>query len=304
MKKFIIKITIISLTTLVLFSLLNVIFINSEYFRTAIINYSRFADIPNNIQIANTGSSHGSAGFEYSGFPEYTCQKLSISSQTFHYDLKMLQQFRDKFADGCHVIIPVSYLSFYKVNEDVQKKQGLRYYRILDPELIDDFNISDYIIYKLFPVLSADKELVTALKASFGMAPKKPESLDQYTPEQFAESQNYNRITYFNDYSYDPAQLEHLCELVEYALSENLKPVLVTVPVADVYASLVSEEIMNDFTDSVGYVIANYNVEHLDYGSHPDYESDYTLFRNSSHLNDEGANKFTNEIFTRLGLAD
>ncbi len=302
MKKFIYKIVLISSIVLIIFSAMNITYIYSDYFKSKIMNWTRFKNVPHELDIVNTGTSHGSAGLNYSQVQNYNCWKFSVSSQTFYYDLKILQQYKAHLKEGGYVIIPVSYLSFIKIDEDLKKKQGLRYYRILNPTHIDDFSLSNYILYKIFPILVSDKELVTALKSTYGAIPSQPKVLADYTKKQLLASQEYNKETYFNLYEFDPVQLEDLYELIEFTLEINMTPVLVTIPVADTYTELCTEEIINDFTSSMVLVKEKYNVEYYNYGSHPNYETNYELFKNSSHMNQIGAIKFTDELLTHLGI--
>lgn len=301
MKRFIIKIIIISLAVLIIFSAMNLAYINSDFFKTSMINWTRFKNVPGNLDIVNTGSSHAASGIDYSILDNYNSRSFAAAGQTFQYDLKLLEQFSENFNEGGTVIIPISYLSFSKIDEDRQKKQSLRYYRILELNYIDDFNLSDYMLYKVFPILTSDKELISAIKRYF--QPKtKNASMADLTEEEIAAALEKNKTAYFDIYEFDPNQVKILGSIVEFVQAKGMTPVLITIPVSDVYTMLCTDEIMNDFYTSIEYIENEHEIIYYDYGAHPDFADHYDLFTNTSHLNDEGALTFSKMMFTDLGL--
>lgn len=304
MKKFIYKIIIISLVVLLVFSAANILYINSDYFKLKIIDWTRFQNIPYDLDIISTGNSHGACALNYSEIENYNCWNFAAAGQTFFYDLQILRQFEEHINDGGQLIIPVTYLSFSKLDEIKQLKHDLRYYRVLKPKFIDDFTISDYLLYKVFPILTSDNELVTALKMELGAVTENPDSYADFTYEEKETSKQQNKIAFFNNYAFDQSQLDSLCDLIEFAINKNMTPVLVTVPVTDDYSELYTKDLTNDFLASIEFVREQYDIEYYDYGRSPDFSSDYALFSNSSHMNKTGALEFTDVFLTMLGLAD
>ena len=301
MKRFIVKIIVISLAVLIIFSVMNLVYINSDFFKTSMIDWTKFKDIPMGLDIVNTGSSHATKGINYSLLDGYNCRNLAAGGQTFEYDLKLLEQFSSNLEKGGLVIIPVSYLSFSKIDEGRDKKQSLRYYRILDREYINDFSISNYILYKVFPVLTSDKELVSAVKREFN-ADADSFKMSDYTEKELADALLKNKAAYFDIYEYDDRQLNRLCSLVEFALARDMRPILVTIPVSDVYTGICNDNIISDFYAGIDFVRDKYGVEYYDYGTDPDIVSNYELFKNTSHLSEDGSLLFSKKLFSDIGI--
>ena len=300
MKAFIIKIALISLAILILFSAANTAYINSDYFKSSFINWERFEDLPQEIDIVNTGSSHAASGINYSVLDGFNCRQFSAAGQTLEYDLKLLKQYSGNLKRGGIVIIPINHLSFTRLDEEMQLKHSLRYYRILEPGFIEGFNLSDYMLYKVFPILTSDNELFDAMK-------KKPinttsRTMADYTQTQIANAIARNKASYFDQYEYDPKCLDTLCEIIEFAYELDMRPVMVTIPVSDAYGQLSNETMINNFNKALEYVIEKYGVEYYGYAQDTDIASNYELFKNTNHLNKQGSLVFSEKLFMDLGL--
>lgn len=306
MKRFIIKIMLISLAVLVMFTLLNQVFINSDYFRTEYADWTRFNEVPDKIEIANTGTSHGAAGFDYSDTGGINGFNFALAGQTFDYDLQMLRQHIGNFDENAVLMIPVSYISFSDIGEERVRKQNTRYYRILEPKYILDFSISDYFLYKLFPVLTVDTEIIYIFRKPSVPASQRSEgrTFADYTPDEVRTAIENNKSQFFNIYSYDPDSLGNLCSLVEFALEKGLAPVLVTLPVTDAYAAACPAYIKEIFHDNIALVTQKYGIGHMDYGLSEEFSYDFSLFADSNHLNSTGARLFTGKILQQLGISD
>ena len=128
-----------------------------------------FNFIPHNIQLANTGSSHGQCAFSWDALAAergYETFNFALTSQSFLYDYSLINMHKDDFADGSILFIPVSYFSFNEEATDPADQEAIsvRYYRILSPQYNPDYSLYKDLVTVRFPVLSAGEEIFELFK--------------------------------------------------------------------------------------------------------------------------------------------
>lgn len=128
-----------------------------------------FNFIPHNIQLANTGSSHGQCAFSWDALANergYETFNFALTSQSFLYDYSLINMHKDDFADGSILFIPVSYFSFNEEATDPADQEAIsvRYYRILSPQYNPDYSLYKDLVTVRFPVLSAGEEIFELFK--------------------------------------------------------------------------------------------------------------------------------------------
>ena len=128
-----------------------------------------FNFIPENIQLANVGSSHGQCAFNWDALAQergYETFNFALTSQSFLYDYSLINMHKDDFADGSILFIPVSYFSFNEEATDPADQEAIsvRYYRILSPQYNPDYSLYKDLVTVRFPVLSAGEEIFELFK--------------------------------------------------------------------------------------------------------------------------------------------
>lgn len=116
--------------------------------------------------ITNVGSSHGDYGFDYSSLESsgWKCFNFGMPSQTYEYDLALLKQYSDHFAEGGIMFIPVSYFSFNDetVTDAEKEASEVRYYQVLSPENNPDYSWFKDLTTNRLPILTGySKNLTT-----------------------------------------------------------------------------------------------------------------------------------------------
>lgn len=130
---------------------------------------NKFNFVPEGIQIANMGSSHGEAAFNWdtlSNERNMKCFNFALTSQGYQYDYALLNMHKDDFAEGSIVFIPVSYFSFNTeaiTPEDIEAI-SVRYYRILSPQYNPDYSLYKDLVAIRFPILSAGDKIFDLFK--------------------------------------------------------------------------------------------------------------------------------------------
>ena len=128
-----------------------------------------FNFIPENIQLANVGSSHGQCAFNWDALAQergYETFNFALTSQSFLYDYSLINMHRDDFADGSLLFIPVSYFSFNEEATDPADQEAIsvRYYRLLSPKYNPDYSLYKDLVTVRFPILSAGDEIFELFK--------------------------------------------------------------------------------------------------------------------------------------------
>ena len=121
----------------------------------------------NEVEIANVGSSHGAYDFTYDELTEegFSCFNFGTASQTYQYDLALLEEYGEHLDEGCVLFIPVSYFSFNNetVNETEAQALSVKYYHCLSPKNIPDYDLYTDIVTTRLPILSAGEDLLKLL---------------------------------------------------------------------------------------------------------------------------------------------
>lgn len=267
------------------------------------------------VEIANVGSSHGAYDFTYDELTEegFSCFNFGSASQTYQYDLALLQEYGEHLDEGCVLFIPVSYFSFNNetVNETEAQALSVKYYHCLSPQNIPDYDLYTDIVTTRLPILSAGKDLLKllpefslSLKVLAAEEGSAPEGADGVTAESaetdesdialFAERAAARYDRHFNNKEdlFLPEREEQLLSLIDYCKKHELKPVLITTPFSSYYNNPVSEDFLDRFYGTVNRIASDTNVNYYDYSHDARFSENLTYFSDSDHLNAEGAAYF------------
>ena len=167
MKKFIVKSVLAVCITFCCLFYLDMMY--EQKVSTGMSEVNVFNFIPHNIQLANTGSSHGQCAFSWDALAAergYETFNFALTSQSFLYDYSLINMHKDDFADGSILFIPVSYFSFNEEATDPADQEAIsvRYYRILSPQYNPDYSLYKDLVTVRFPVLSAGEEIFELFK--------------------------------------------------------------------------------------------------------------------------------------------
>jgi hypothetical protein len=309
MKKFIVKFLL--LFTLILFSIgiINILYIKTNYWKESVINLTvKFKDIPDNIQIANVGSSHGVYDFDYSNVP-YLSFNFALNSQLFLYDFALLRQYINRFDKNAVLLIPISYFQITRRKTDFQDQRA-RYYRFLAKEYMDFYSIKEKILFTYIPVLSAGNTLMFIIKDQ----PITPEFM---TKSDLIEYCNKKHKQWTTDSEIDNvfeagekgfAYNQYLVsQIVEFCYENDIKPVLITTPITSILNNIYTDESPGFFETFYRFTRelqeAYPGLPYFDYSHDPRFENDFSLFRDGDHLNTAGAQKFTAIVISDLQVS-
>lgn len=257
------------------------------------------------IQLANIGSSHGAYDFNYTIITDrgYNCFNYANTSQTYNYDYALLKEYGYHMVPGSVLFIPVSYFSFNNEVVNASEAQALstRYYRVLSPENMPDYDLYVDIITHKLPILSAGKDISKLITKWFpGLSIIAHAAESEINVEEFASRarDRYGRHFDNKEEYFMPERIEELYDIIAYCREHEITPVLITTPFSSFYYDQVSAEFRIEFYALVDDIIADTGVNYYDYSYDERFRDNLELFSDSDHLNDDGARLFM-EILTK-----
>lgn len=267
-----------------------------------LVNYNYLGTEYKDIQIANVGSSHGAYNFDYTAYTEqgYSCFNFGNVSQSYNYDYAILKEYGNNIVPGSVLFIPVSYFSFNNevVNDKEKEALSIKYYRILSPENVPDYDpYVDLVTYRL-PILSAGKDITKLINKWFPSLPSL--SIIAYAAdndinvEEFAAKANSRYSRHFDNKEeyFLPERIRDLYDIIDYCREHDITPVLITTPFSSFYYDQISAEFLEQFHDTVNTVAHDTGVNYYDYSHDERFRDHLELFSDSDHLNGEGARCF------------
>ena len=167
MKSFIVKMVLVVCLTLCCLFYLDIMY--EQKTSDPIAEVNKFNFVPEGIQIANMGSSHGDAAFNWDSLTKernFKCFNFALASQPYKYDYALLNMHQNDLAEGGIVFIPVSYFSFNSeaVSPEDIEAISVRYYRILSPQFNPDYSLYKDLVAIRFPILSAGDKIFELFK--------------------------------------------------------------------------------------------------------------------------------------------
>lgn len=306
MKKFVVKFLAFLVLIICSIGILNFLYVNTNYWKMHYVDETvKFKNIPQHIQLANVGSSHGVNSFKYDNVP-YRSFNFALGGQRFLYDYAVLKQYIHYFEKNAVLLIPISYFQITTIKRNFKDQHG-RYYLFLENELMDSYSIPERILFSFIPVLTSGNTLRYIIK-----------DFTRQPPEHFMTEQELirNSKTRYEDwitgntYEYEAGEEgfihnKHIVsQIIELCYTNDIQPVLVTTPITSVLNNIYKEN-SPDFFDtfyrfSRELQEAYPSLLYLDYSHDPRFENDFSLFSNADHLNSIGAEKFTSIVIHEL----
>lgn len=295
MKKYLIKILIIGFPV-VLFLLIGELALrnipNDYSFKRSYLDENA-----QNLKTLVLGSSHFYRGVNPQ-LLEQPAFNAAMVSQSLDYDLKILENYETDFENLETLILPISYFSLFGSLETGVEFWRAPYYNIYygigNPKLGILNKKGSETLSKVFDFYYLDRKLIMADSLGWGPRNVKVKSEEL----QFSGLKAAERHTKEN-FNLPPFQLKNLRRIIQMANKNNWKVILITPPAYDSYVANLNEkqldltikhceEIEEDF-DNVFY----YNfLQDNSFSSCDFYDAD--------HLNQEGANKFSQMLNMKI----
>lgn len=257
------------------------------------------------IRVANLGSSHGAYDFVYDKITEQgtVCFNFGIVSQTYEYDYALLREYGHYMENGSVMFIPVSYFSFNNevINSVEAQALSVRYYRILSPENIPNYDPYTDIVTHKFPILSAGEDILL-LFPDLNAVLTAHAANDGIDVEEFIRKTQARYSRHFDnkDEYFLPERIENLYDIINYCRDHDITPVLITTPFSKYYNDLVSQVFLQEFYDTINKISYDTSVSYYDYSHDERFHDNLEYFDDSDHLNAEGAAYFMDILWDEV----
>lgn len=316
MKNFAVKSMLFITTAVLMILILNSLYKNTQFWKYHDLHIAKFSDVPQGIQLANLGSSHGLNGFDYTGVP-YKTFNFALSSQTLLLDYSVLRQYIDHFERDAVLLILVDYFEITQIKIDFSDIIA-HYYRFLDKEFIPGYSRYDSVRYNIVPVLSAGGNLVKiVLDLEYFETERTKNSLKTTDAAELADicPKRYRFLTALESgsgfatapdageegFAYNKALVS---KIIELCMEHHIRPALVSTPITSVLNTVYAENSPGFFDTFYRFfreLQEDYpSVPYFDYSHDPRFENNFSLFGDGDHLNGKGAEKFTGVVVSDL----
>ena len=297
MKKFFIKFLFLVVTLFVVIGGLNYFYTQTNYWKNGIIGeVIKFKNVPEHIQIANVGSSHGRNAFDYSHV-SYQSFNFAISGQRFLYDYAILKQYINRFDKNAVLIVPISYFQITRIKTNFSD-QRIKYYHFLNKRYMDFYSIQEKIL-TLFPVLTTRDPLKFIINENRSVA-----KLKTMTESELFEYcvNKHKSWTTDNDFEFEMGEegiaynKDLVSRMIEFCYANDIQPVLVSTPITSILNNVYNKKSPQFFSEFYRFTRelqeASPSLLYFDYSHDPRFENDFSLFSDGDHLNTAGAEKF------------
>lgn len=305
MSRFIKKIGLFLSLLIIILSFINYRYVNSEKYKS-MNSTNKFSKVPQNIEIANLGTSHGQYAFVYDELDKVGFN-FAMPAQRLYYDEKILEKYIHSFKEDADLIIPISYISFYLGydNENFEEFNKV-YYPILGARDIKNLTLSNYLKYKALPILTAESNIKYAFIKDDTVYEEKVEYRNYTTSEEKMEEEAKDTATRHLEFIEEGRKNKEefaniLDDIIRISLENNINPVITTTPFTKYYNDYFTEEFYEEFTSIIDEVLEKYpDIQYLDYSHDERFINSPEYFFDSSHLNLTGGKYFTEIILSDL----
>ncbi len=314
----VIIILIILSVGIIAYILLTSIYRNSIAYKNANVAILKYqGDIPDNLQLANFGSTYSMYAFNSYNELRINAFNFSIDAQSLEIDERLLSKYASHIAPGATVIFGLAACVTYYRYSMVSNKT--RYYEFLNKKDIPNYSLSCAVRH-YFP-LSLGR-----LKAMAGAIVRHHEEKDIYAgyPSSLSrEAMELNmqgmangwiKMFHLADLKQRDSNVDNehnkdfnttlLRSMFEFCLSKGWKPVVVITPFSDILNKYFGDEfIATSLGDMISKATDGLNVDVLDYRLHPAFQQDYSSYLDGGfRLNKKGSIKFVKQVLNDLNI--
>lgn len=278
-----------------------------NYVNDRTVKFMEYNKLPDNsVDIVTLGSSHGKFGIK---LDKKNQMNLALEQQGFYYGLKLLKKYENKINNGAIVIIPISIFSFNE-SEDYSKDETYKnYINLLDKKDIrKNLKESEYFLVKEFSVIYPPARLIETIKYFFNKNINKNYiTYNEDVRGKALEIEAQKAVSHIEGFKEENVinGINRLLEILENNEKKEYISILCIVPTYYLYnqeLEKVDKKIFyNRIIRNINNVekILNKNYIFLDYSYDKRFENNIEYFMDDDHLNEKGA-----EYFTEILLED
>lgn len=278
-----------------------------NYVNDRTVKFMEYNKLPDNsVDLVSLGSSHGKFGLD---LWKKNQMNLGLEQQGFYYSQKLLEKYENKIKNGAIVIIPISIFSFNE-SEDYSKDETYKnYINLLDKKDIrKNLKESEYFLVKEFSVIYPPARLIETIKYFFNKNINKNYiTYNEDMRGKTLEIEAQKAVSHIEGFKEENVinGINRLLEILENNEKKGYISILCIVPTYYLYnqeLEKVDKKIFyNRIIRNINNVekILNKNYIFLDYSYDKRFENNIEYFMDDDHLNEKGA-----EYFTEILLED
>ena len=281
-------------------------YINHRYKQTNVYqsmnSTDKFFHVPQDIEIANLGTSHAQYSFVYEDIDKVGFN-FALPAQRLYYDNKILEKYIKNFKEDSILILPISYISFFLGydNENFEDFNKM-YYSFLSLRDIKKPKLNEYLKYRALPILTAESNIKYAfIKEEKSYEPKPVYRNYTISVDKMIEDGEETAKRHLEFIKEGQKNREEfiaiLDNIISIALENNIRPVLTTTPFTKYYNDHFSDAFYKEFQSDINTLLEKYpDIKYLDYSHDIRFQDSPEYFFDSSHLNLKGGKLFTEII--------
>lgn len=307
MKKFLIKMTISLSIVLIPLMIISVLYKNTNAYLSSNELY-KVRVYPENISLLNLGNSREMYGISYDNNYNGVAHNFASSSQPLYYDLQVLKEAKNSINKDAIVFIPLSYFDWtYDWRELFKKDIGAynkRYYGIISPQNIYNFNIEEYFKYSLFPALTAKSDLkyiLNDIDIVKGYSTDSTKNIEQEVKYTYSAWRNNVEADKEDEEEVIKGNVSDFKNLLNYCLKMGYQPVVLISPITEQFTAAYPKEDLEKFYQRTTEVLKNYpDVLFLNYAEDPEVSTNLKYFFDAVHLNNMGGDVYMKKVLKQL----
>ncbi|WP_338780113.1 hypothetical protein [Metabacillus sp. FJAT-52054] len=295
MGRLFIKLTIIMGVVILLFMPVNN-FVKDSYDYNIDHTILAFKKHPYPVDIINLGASHSMYGYYFkpTGLSHLD---LALPSQTIQYDFKLLKEYGKYLKPGGVVLVSISQITF----ANSEAKNIGNYYKVLDRNEIEPFNLIDYYSYLYLPGTNSgsfNSAVAGKLKkVKWNSHQPWANNGKNYSGRKLKKIEEQYREAVENDNI--ERNVNQLREIVDFCSGKGYQVVLTMEPVHQSYLGYFNEKVMSRLVFQHLEAL-NLDVPLLNYMSDERFVDKKEYFIDPDHLNSEGRRKFSWIVYEDL----
>ncbi len=283
---------------------------------------SKFFNVPQEIELANLGSSHGKYSFDYSKHPELNAFNFALPLQPLDFDYRIAKQYINNMQKKSVLMIVVSWFEIDAIpTEKNYQETEKKYYQFLKRNLLPDSSFGKYLKLKYFPIFASSSPFKTIKnQLVIPFLNKKKNANNEYknieirnsfktwtVEKQEKESKEAAEGIFrrFDRKGEEGIQYNEglLKEIIRLCTDRDIKPVIITTPFSSTLNYFIDENktLVDNIVEVKNFIKKNYpEVLWLDYSHNPDFSEHFEYFGDPSHLIENGALIFTDKVISDL----
>lgn len=297
MKYSILCIIIIALIVIFLL-IINQLYKSTTYYLNSMSQVKKFNYVPDNIQLANTGSSHAKYALQYS--PDLNAFNFALQPQSLSYDFRIIKQYISKMQKGCRIALVIDNFSFCFVDYE-NDRANTKYYFFLDKQYILNYTALKKLIKLKFPLLDnlknvryVFKDISETVEDTIDIEKKCMEEAQKRIEgwqKQFGmEKFDLKSVTKDMRCSFE-TNVKIVNDMILFCQEHDLMPVIVIPPISEILKKMIPSDLLDGCLYDNIKKANSMNIPILDYSNDIRF-ANCDLYTNSDFLNEKGQKKF------------